>query len=222
MKDEKEGVKEIEGKKEDFIDSNILFVSANQDKDYSKKLSNALISCYKIHEDVSLKCIGGNACNNAIYAIEKSRPYLESHDSILVTEVIESKIQLKNKNNGQIMMSKVFSFLPSLIDGKVEDDIFDINKLLKIKGFCNSREENRYYIEKLSNAICSCFLKHDVAFLRYVGVFAGMNAIEAIVLARGEMFKSGINLGFVPRSVNIRFDKEEKQGLVLEIVSIEK
>lgn len=215
-------IKKIEESTKEIVKNNILMVGAKKDREYSQRLSHAIVSCYNKYEDVNLRCIGSEACDNAIRAITKSRTYLESDNSILATEIIESKIQLKNKKTGNVMMSKVISFSPFLIEGKVENNNFDINHLLKVRGFCDSKEENRYYIEKLSNAICSCFLKNDVAFLRYVGKFAGMNAIGALLLARGEMFKSGINLGFVSSLVNVKFDKEDKQGLVLEIVSIEK
>ncbi|MFA5759388.1 MAG: stage V sporulation protein S, partial [Clostridia bacterium] len=201
--------------KEDVYSNSILLVKAKIDEDYPKKLSNAIVSCYNRNENVSLRCIGGIACNNAVNAIAISRPFLESENSIFVTEITESRVQLKNKNNGNIMMSKVFTFSSSLIDGKAEDTNVNINHLLKVRGFSNSKEENNYYVDKLSNAICSCFLKHDIAFLRYVGKFAGMNAIEALLSARGEMFKGGINLGFVPSFTSVKFDKEEKSGFVL-------
>ena len=55
--------------------------------------------------------------------------------------------------------------------------------ILFVKGVCRGREENKEYIKKLANAICSVFYKHDTVSLRYVGPKAGNNADKAMIIA---------------------------------------
>lgn len=60
-----------EKKKVDTIDEALLLVSGNRgdkgkDKDYVKKLANAILQVFYKHEVVRLRCVGAASLNNAI------------------------------------------------------------------------------------------------------------------------------------------------------------
>ncbi len=58
-------------KQEETLDESLLLVSGNRgdkgrDKDYVKKLSNAILKVFAKHEKVKLRCVGAASLNNAI------------------------------------------------------------------------------------------------------------------------------------------------------------
>lgn len=60
-------------KKVDTVDEALLLVSGSRgdkgkDKDYVKKLSNAILQVFAKHETVNLRCVGAASLNNAIKA----------------------------------------------------------------------------------------------------------------------------------------------------------
>ena len=89
--------------------------------------------------------------------------------------------------------------------------------LLLVRGSTGSKEDDKEYIKKLSNAILQVYYKHDVVKLRCVGAASLNNAVKAIIIAKGEAQKKGDVLIVDPSFTNVSFNGEEKTGIVLEV-----
>ncbi len=91
--------------------------------------------------------------------------------------------------------------------------------LLLVSGSKGSKEKDRDYVKKLSNAILQVFSKHSTAKLRCVGAASLNNAIKSFIIAKGEAQKKGDALFIDPSFTTVTFQGEEKTGIILEIVS---
>jgi len=90
--------------------------------------------------------------------------------------------------------------------------------LLLVSGSKGSKENDKDYVKKLSNAILQVFLKHSTAKLRCVGAASLNNAIKSFIIAAGEAKKNGDNLLISPSFTTVNFQGEEKTGIVMEVV----
>jgi len=95
---------------------------------------------------------------------------------------------------------------------KLEDEA-----LLLVSGSKGSKEADKEYVKKLSNAILQVFYKHEEARLRCVGAAALNNAVKSFIIAKGEADKKGDKLGFDPSFTTVSFKGEEKTGIVFEV-----
>lgn len=97
--------------------------------------------------------------------------------------------------------------------------------LLKIKGESgffgetdqekdNSRKE---YIKKLASAVLTVFSKHGSAKLKAVGQAALGNAVKAIIIAKGEAVKKGINFRVDLSFGDADFDGSIKTAYILKV-----
>jgi len=79
-----EDVKDVDSKKSE--DDTLLLVSGKiGDKDYIKKLSNAISQVYYKHKSVKLRCVGAAAVNNAVKAFIVSKGESQKRgDSLLL------------------------------------------------------------------------------------------------------------------------------------------
>ena len=59
--------------------------------------------------------------------------------------------------------------------------------LLLVSGSKGSKESDKNYVKKLSNAILQVYIKHNVARLRCVGAASINNAVKAFIIAKGEI-----------------------------------
>ena len=76
---------------EEVNDETLLLVRGSQndkmkDKEYVKKLSNAILQVYSKHETAKLRCVGAAALNNAVKALIIAKGELDKKgESILVS-----------------------------------------------------------------------------------------------------------------------------------------
>ena len=91
--------------------------------------------------------------------------------------------------------------------------------LLLVSGSKGSKEKDKEYVKKLSNAILQVFSKHETAKLRCVGAASLNNAIKAFIIAKGEAQKKGDSLLLDPSFTTVTFGDEQKTGIVMEVVS---
>jgi len=91
--------------------------------------------------------------------------------------------------------------------------------LLLVSGSKGSKENDKEYIKKLSNAILQVYLKHNTVKLRCVGAASLNNAIKAFIISRGEISKSGDVLYLAPSFTIVNFNGEEKTGIVFDVVT---
>ncbi len=91
--------------------------------------------------------------------------------------------------------------------------------LLLVSGSKGSKDKDKDYVKKLSNAILQVFSKHDAVKLRCVGAASLNNAVKAFIIAKGESQKKGDSLLLDPSFTTVKFKGEEKTGIVLDIVS---
>jgi stage V sporulation protein SpoVS len=92
------------------------------------------------------------------------------------------------------------------------------DSLLLVSGSKGSKENDKNYVKKLSNAILQVFIKHSSVKLRCVGAASLNNAIKSFIIAKGEASKSGDTLFLDPSFTTVTFQGEEKTGIVLEVV----
>lgn len=83
-------IEDIKGN-EKISDNSLLLVSGSKgskgsDRDYVKKLSNAILQVYAKHETVKMRCVGAASLNNAVKAfiIAKGESQ-KSGDSLLIS-----------------------------------------------------------------------------------------------------------------------------------------
>jgi len=91
--------------------------------------------------------------------------------------------------------------------------------LLLVSGSKGSKESDKNYVKKLSNAISQVFAKHKKAKLRCVGAASLNNAVKAFIIAKGEAQKKGDALVMDPSFTTVNFNGDEKTGIVIEIVA---
>ncbi len=97
--------------------------------------------------------------------------------------------------------------------------------LLKIRGRSNFNENDpndfarKDYLKKLSSAILTVISKHGSAKLKAVGAPAINNAMKAIIMARGEGMKEGLDLVIEPSFDNATFDNNIKTAVVLKVIN---
>lgn len=99
--------------------------------------------------------------------------------------------------------------------------------LLKIKGeggFDGGNDAERdaarkEYVKKLSSAILTVVGKHGTAKLKAVGQAALGNAIKAVIIAKGEGAKKGLNLYIDPSFGDADFDGNVKTAYILKVVN---
>lgn len=105
------------------------------------------------------------------------------------------------------------------VQGNVDNNGDDT--LLLVSGSKGSKERDKEYVKKLSNAILQVFNKHDTARLRCVGAASLNNAVKSFIIAKGEALKNGENLLLDPSFTTVNFHGDEKTGIVMKIVSLE-
>lgn len=91
--------------------------------------------------------------------------------------------------------------------------------LLLVSGSKGSKESDKEYVKKLSNAILQVYSKHNSAKLRCVGAASLNNAIKAFIIAKGEAQKKGENFLLDPSFTTVSFKGEEKTGVVFEVIA---
>ena len=91
--------------------------------------------------------------------------------------------------------------------------------LLLVSGSKGSKEKDKDYVKKLSNAILQVFYKHDAVKLRCVGAASLNNAVKSFIIAKGEAQKKGDSLLIDPSFTTVNFNGDEKTGIVFEVVS---
>lgn len=99
--------------------------------------------------------------------------------------------------------------------------------LLKIKGeagFDGTNDSERdaarkEYIKRVSSAILTVIGKHGSAKLKAVGQAALGNAIKAVIIAKGEGAKKGLNLLVDPSFGDADFDGNVKTAYILKVIN---
>ncbi|MHA1470679.1 MAG: stage V sporulation protein S [Candidatus Asgardarchaeia archaeon] len=102
-----------------------------------------------------------------------------------------------------------------MTDDMERDGEIDV-ALLLVSGSKGSKEKDKEYVKKLSNAVLQVFYKHDIVRLRCVGAASLNNAIKAFIIAKGEAQKKGDSLVLDPSFTTVKFQGIEKTGIVLE------
>jgi stage V sporulation protein SpoVS len=77
--------------KDATVDESLLLVSGSRgekslDKDYVKKLSNAVLQVYSKHDVVTMRCVGAAAINNAVKAFIIAKEEAKKRDDHLVID----------------------------------------------------------------------------------------------------------------------------------------
>jgi stage V sporulation protein SpoVS len=92
--------------------------------------------------------------------------------------------------------------------------------ILKVKGEGNFQDDQsrKEYVKALSSAILTVVSKHGHARLKTVGASSGNNAWKAIIIARGEALKKGIDLVVEPSFDSASFDTGDKTAIVLRVI----
>ncbi len=80
-----------------------------------------------------------------------------------------------------------------------------------------TKEEEKLYVKKLSNAILQVYEKHGLAKLRCCGAAAINNATKAFIIARTEAEKNNDNLRSDPEFTNVDFHGDSKTGILIEV-----
>lgn len=80
-------------------------------------------------------------------------------------------------------------------------------------------EARKQYIKKLSSAILTVIGKHGSAKLKAVGAPSISNAMKALIIARGEGSKKGLDLVVEPSFDNAEFDGSVKTAIVMKVVT---
>lgn len=99
------------------------------------------------------------------------------------------------------------------------NDNVDIT-ILRVKGEGNFQDDQsrKDYVKSLASAISTVISKHGHAKLKTVGASSGNNAWKAIIIARGEAAKKGLDLVVEPSFDSASFDSGEKTAIVLKVI----
>ena len=92
--------------------------------------------------------------------------------------------------------------------------------LLKVKGegsFVDD-QNRKDYVKSLASAISTVVGKHGSAKLKTVGASSLNNASKAIIIAKGELAKKGIDLVIEPSFDSATFDSGDKTAIVFKVV----
>lgn len=210
-----------EREKQTSIDKTALLVSGGKgskeaDKEYVKKLSGATLSCFAKHKISRLRCVGTSSINNGVKALTIAKmKYEEDEDSIMVFNPVFIKV-----NFGQEEMSGMALEVEAIEELDVPGNVDTEAALLKVKGSRGSKEANKEYVKKLSVAILSCYSKHKIVYLRFVGAPSCKNAIKAAGAAFLRASKNELNLRLVSSFTEVDFGDNKRTGIVLQVVSI--
>ena len=92
--------------------------------------------------------------------------------------------------------------------------------LLKVRGESGFQDDQarKDYVKSLASAIMTVVTKHGSAKVKTVGASSGNNAWKAIIIARGEASKKGINLVVEPSFDSASFDGGDKTAIVLKVI----
>ena len=215
---------ETNEKNEDITngDESLLLVKGGkQDREYIKKLSNAMVECFYKHNKAKFRCIGAAANNNAdkSFIVARDKIFEESGDVLAYA----SDFVTITLNGGETtgVIKETINIISML---KEDEDDYDIgvnkDNLLLVRGAFDDKKENAEYVKKLGNAILQVFLKHNKVNLRCVGAGAVNNADKALIIAKGEAFKQGDILACIPEFTTVKFDNGEKTGIVKCVFNI--
>jgi stage V sporulation protein SpoVS len=91
--------------------------------------------------------------------------------------------------------------------------------LLKVKGESAFIDDaaRKNYVKSLASAINTVVTKHGSAKVKTVGASSLNNASKAIIIARGEAAKKGIDLVIEPSFDSASFDGGEKTAIVFKV-----
>ena len=91
--------------------------------------------------------------------------------------------------------------------------------LLRVKGEKDfaDKDELKLYIKKLASAVLTVQSKHGHATLKIVGAPSLNNAVKAIIIARGDAQKKGVDLVAMPIFDVANFDGQEKTAIVFRV-----
>jgi len=91
--------------------------------------------------------------------------------------------------------------------------------ILKVKGESSFPDDQsrKEYVKSLASAILTVVSKHGHANVKTVGASSGNNAWKAIIIARGEAAKKGLDFVVVPSFDSASFDSGEKTAIVLKV-----
>lgn len=92
--------------------------------------------------------------------------------------------------------------------------------LLKVKGEGSFVDDQarKDYVKNLASAITTVVNKHGSAKLKTVGASSLNNASKAIIIARGEASKKGVDLVVEPSFDSATFDGGDKTAIVFKVV----
>lgn len=93
--------------------------------------------------------------------------------------------------------------------------------LLLVSGSKGSKEADKEYVKRLSNAVLQVSYKHDTVLMRCVGAAALNNAVKSFIIAKGEAQKKGDRLTMDPSFTTVNFQGEEKTGILIEVITID-
>ena len=105
-------------------------------------------------------------------------------------------------------------------DIKTDIDTTD-ESLLLVSGSKGSKDRDKDYVKKLSNAIVQVYYKHKAVKLRCVGAASLNNAVKAFMIAKEEFKEREDVLYLDPSFTTVKFQNEEKTGILIEAVSKE-
>ncbi len=91
--------------------------------------------------------------------------------------------------------------------------------ILRVKGEASFQDDQsrKNYVKSLASAITTVVGKHGYAKLKTVGASSGNNAWKAIIIAKGEAAKNGVNLVVEPFFDSASFDGGDKTAIVLKV-----
>jgi hypothetical protein len=91
--------------------------------------------------------------------------------------------------------------------------------LLKVKGEGSFVDDQarKDYVKSLASAIMTVVGKHGSAKLKTVGASSLNNASKAIIIARGESAKKGVDLVIEPSFDSASFDGGDKTAIVFKV-----
>ena len=90
--------------------------------------------------------------------------------------------------------------------------------LLLVSGSKGSKERDKEYVKKLSNAIFQVYTKHNTVKLRCVGAASLNNAIKAFIIVKKELQKEEDIFLLNPSFTTVKFQNNEKTAILFEVV----
>ena len=102
-------------------------------------------------------------------------------------------------------------------DANKKDKATD-ESLLLVSGSKGSKERDKEYVKKLSNAIIQVYIKHETVKLRCVGAASLNNAIKAFIIAKEGLQKEEDIFLLDPSFTTVKFQNDEKTAILFEVV----